>query len=40
MDFLYVILTGVFFALALGYVRACAALGLEESEQERATNAG
>ncbi len=39
MDFLYVILTLAFFASALAYVRACAALGREESHYERGIDA-
>ena len=40
MDLLYVLVTIVFFASALAYVRACAALGFEESQNERGNDAG
>jgi len=39
MDFLYITITVVFFVVAILYVRGCAALGREDSQDERGHNA-
>ena len=40
MDIVYIVITVGFFAAALAYVRACAALGREESPDNRGVNVG
>ncbi len=38
MDIIYIVITVGFFAAAIGYVYACAALGREESTETRGQN--
>lgn len=39
MDIVYIVITVVFFAAAIGYVSACATLGREDSTDARGQNA-